>query len=134
MQSKLMSWAESITNVVVGFVINLGGQAVIFPVFGIHVDVSTNIRIGMFFIAISLIRSYLIRRLFDKKKNKPDPLLGVDHWLHQSDEEHGEALRGLLRAADRVLESREPLNDRTKSSKTTTYPRINSHNKNNFGE
>ena len=67
MQSKLMSWAESVTNVVVGFVINLGGQAVIFPVLGIHVDVSTNIRIGMFFITISLIRSYIVRRLFARR-------------------------------------------------------------------
>lgn len=126
MQSKLMSWAESVTNVVVGFVINLGGQAVIFPVFGIHVDVSTNIRIGMFFITISLIRSYIIRRLFAKKNHNP--------LFPGSDKEHGEALRGLLRVADRVLESREPLNARTDPSPVITYPRLDSHKKNNFGE
>lgn len=66
-QSKTHSFAESITNTAVGYLINLAAQAVIFPVFSVHVTLSTNIKIGLIFTVISIARGYLLRRWFTSR-------------------------------------------------------------------
>jgi hypothetical protein len=38
---------------------------VIFPWFGIHIPLSTNFKIGAWFTLISLVRSYVLRRVFN---------------------------------------------------------------------
>lgn len=65
-QSKLGSFVESLTNIAVGYTINLCAQLVIFPLFNIHIPLRSNIGIGICFTGISLTRSYLIRRVFNK--------------------------------------------------------------------
>jgi hypothetical protein len=40
-------------------------QIMIFPLFGIRVPVSDNLLIGLWFMVISLIRSYALRRFFN---------------------------------------------------------------------
>jgi len=67
MQSKKNSLIESITNVVVGYCVALLSQIVIFPVFGIHATIKDNLMIGMFFTVVSIARSYVLRRIFNKK-------------------------------------------------------------------
>lgn len=64
-QSRHMSLVEAATNVFAGYAIMVTAQTVIFPLFGIHIPFSTNLKIGGCFMAVSLCRSYLIRRIFN---------------------------------------------------------------------
>ncbi len=63
-QSRSASLAEAITNVVVGFLVALAAQQLIFPVFGIATTLVEDGAIAAMFTAASLVRSYAIRRLF----------------------------------------------------------------------
>jgi hypothetical protein len=65
MQSRLSSFIESVVNILIGFGVALLSQIVVFPLFDIHVTMSTNLGIGAWFTAISLVRSYVIRRWFN---------------------------------------------------------------------
>jgi hypothetical protein len=67
MQTKLESLKESFTNILIGYSVSLVSQLVIFPMFGIDVPLSSNIKIGLWFTVVSIIRSYVIRRWFNKK-------------------------------------------------------------------
>jgi small basic protein len=66
MQTKKQSLLESFTNVLIGVVVALMSQIAIFPFFDIHVPLSDNIAIAALFTVVSLIRSYLVRRYFNK--------------------------------------------------------------------
>lgn len=66
-QTKLGSLIESMMNIVIGYGIALASQIVVFPLFDIHVSLSTNLWIGAWFTAISLVRSYIIRRWFNAR-------------------------------------------------------------------
>ena len=65
-----MSFAETMTNVAVGYVIALLSQLLIFPHYGIHIPFSTNLWIGLWFTVISIIRGYVLRRWFNGLKFK----------------------------------------------------------------
>ena len=67
MQSRLSSFVESCINVAIGYAVALLSQIAIFPWFGIHVSLTTNLWIGLWFTLISIARSYLVRRAFNKK-------------------------------------------------------------------
>lgn len=64
-QSRLHSAFESITNIVIGFSVALVSQILIFPLFDIHVGLETNLGISAWFTAISIVRSYVLRRAFN---------------------------------------------------------------------
>jgi len=68
MQSKKFSFIESLSNVAIGYFVSLLSQILVFPIFDIHVDLKTNIYIGLFFTVISIIRSYILRRVFNRFK------------------------------------------------------------------
>lgn len=65
MQSKKYSLIESISNVIIGYFVALISQIIIFPIFGIYISIKSNLYIGLWFTIISIIRSYLMRRLFN---------------------------------------------------------------------
>lgn len=65
-QSRRMSLAEAATNVIVGYALAVGMQIVVFPVFGIHIALGDQLSIGLAFTAISLVRGYVLRRLFER--------------------------------------------------------------------
>lgn len=65
-QSRRMSLVESATNVIVGYALAVGMQIVVFPVFGIHIALGDQLAIGVAFTGISLVRGYLLRRLFER--------------------------------------------------------------------
>jgi hypothetical protein len=67
MQTKYQSLIESLTNILIGYLTALLSQVLIFPLFNIYVTFQDNILIGLYFTIISLIRSYLVRRYFNKK-------------------------------------------------------------------
>ena len=64
-QTKLQSLIESITNILIGYLVALASQLAIFPIFGINIPLSDNLLIGFWFTAISLVRSYVVRRYFN---------------------------------------------------------------------
>ena len=65
MQSRAMSLVESIVNIVVGFVVAVLAQMIVFPLFGIRASFAQNVGVGIAFTAVSLARSYALRRMFD---------------------------------------------------------------------
>jgi hypothetical protein len=69
-QTKLGSLIESVMNIIIGYGIALLSQILIFPLFDIHISLSTNLWIGFWFTLISLIRSYVIRRWFNARLHK----------------------------------------------------------------
>ena len=66
-QSRKGSLIEACTNIAVGFVISLISQLTIYPLYGIHASIETNVQITIWFTVISLARSYGLRRLFNNK-------------------------------------------------------------------
>ena len=65
MQKKRHSLLESMVNVGVGYGIAVASQYAIFPVFGIYSSLSDHMLIGLFFTGVSLVRSYVLRRIFN---------------------------------------------------------------------
>jgi len=63
-QSRMMSLVEAGTNVAVGYVLAVITQIVVFPWFGLVVSIDDNLAIGAIFVIVSLLRSYVLRRLF----------------------------------------------------------------------
>lgn len=64
-QSRLGSLTEAVINVVVGYGIAVLTQIFVFPWFGIHASVETNLVLGAIFTVVSLARSYALRRIFN---------------------------------------------------------------------
>ena len=65
MQSRTGSVTEAVTNTVVGWSLNFGANLTVLPLFGFGVTISQAFGIGVIFTVISLIRSYVLRRIFD---------------------------------------------------------------------
>jgi len=64
-QSRWMSLVEAVTNVLVGYGVAVATQWAVFPLFGLHAPLQENMLIGLIFTAVSLVRSYLLRRVFE---------------------------------------------------------------------
>ncbi len=64
-QSRTMSMVEAAANVVVGYVLAIATQIVVFPWFGIETGLPEHLKIGLAFVGVSLVRGYLLRRLFE---------------------------------------------------------------------
>ncbi len=65
-QSRTASLAEAGTNVLVGYLVALAAQQLVFPLFGIHTTLVQDSAIAAAFTAVSLARSYLLRRVFER--------------------------------------------------------------------
>lgn len=70
MQTRSQSMIESVANVAIGYFVAIGAQMVIFPAMGIRVELKDNLIIGLFFTAVSIARSYAVRRIFNKLHNR----------------------------------------------------------------
>jgi hypothetical protein len=68
MQSKKFSLIESIANVIAGCGISLISQIVIFHCMGIAVPIRDNLIMTAWFTVISILRSYTLRRIFNRIK------------------------------------------------------------------
>lgn len=68
MQTKKQSLIESLTNVAIGYFISLISLFIIFPILGIESNTGKNLLITLYFTLISVVRSYVLRRWFNKKK------------------------------------------------------------------
>ena len=65
-QSRTMSLIKVATNVVVGYVLAIATQMMVFPWFGIEAALSEHLAIGLVFVGVSLARGHLLRRLFER--------------------------------------------------------------------
>lgn len=65
MQSRRVSALEAITNVVVGYIVAVIATALVLPLFGYAVTGSDASGIAAIFTAVSLVRSYMLRRAFN---------------------------------------------------------------------
>jgi membrane protein implicated in regulation of membrane protease activity len=66
-QSKLESLVEAIINTFIGFVIAFISQLLFFPIVGIDVTLGQNFILTVLFTLVSIVRTYIIRRYFNKK-------------------------------------------------------------------
>jgi hypothetical protein len=65
-----MSIVEAVTNVAVGFLVAVLTQMAIFPLMGLQVSTGDNLLIGTIFTAVSLLRSFALRRMFEAIRTK----------------------------------------------------------------
>ncbi len=65
-QSRTGSLVEAGTNVLVGYVLAIGMQRLVYPLFGIATTLATDAIIAFVFTLVSLARSYLLRRVFER--------------------------------------------------------------------
>ncbi len=65
-QSRKASLVEAGANVLVGYLVALAAQQLIFPLFAIHTTLAQNSAIAAAFTLVSLLRSYLLRRVFER--------------------------------------------------------------------
>jgi hypothetical protein len=66
MQSRTMSLIEAVANVIVGYGVAVAAQMMIFPWFGLSTTLGQNLQMGLIFTVVSLLRSYLLRRAFNR--------------------------------------------------------------------
>lgn len=69
-QSRRMSLIETLCSVAIGYVFAVSSQVIIFPHFDIHIPLSDNMLIGVWFTVISVARGYIVRRIFNRIKTK----------------------------------------------------------------
>jgi hypothetical protein len=74
-QSRTLSMLEAVTNVVLGYGVAVAAQLIFFPAIGISIALADNLRLGALFTGLSLVRSYVLRRLFGRlaSKRRPTP-------------------------------------------------------------
>jgi acetyltransferase-like isoleucine patch superfamily enzyme len=66
MQSKRNSAFEAATNVTIGYLVSVLANVLILPLFGYNVTIGDSFAIGLAFTVISLVRSYVLRRIFNR--------------------------------------------------------------------
>ena len=64
-QSRIVSFAEAITNTAIGFGVSLVTWIFVAKAYGIPMTWMTNISITMIFTVVSIIRQYVLRRIFN---------------------------------------------------------------------
>lgn len=65
MQSRLWGFIEVITSVTLGFIIGVLSNIIVLPLFGLYASVTDSVLISVIFTCIGVVRSYMIRRLFN---------------------------------------------------------------------
>ena len=68
MQNKKTSLFESIIQTFTGLIISFIIQLIIYPLLNIEVSINQNITITLIFTVASIIRGYVIRRIFNNIK------------------------------------------------------------------
>lgn len=69
MQTKTQSFIEISANTAVGFIISYASTFIIFPFVGFESSNSQSFIVTLFFTVVSLLRGFVIRRIFNKKSN-----------------------------------------------------------------
>jgi len=61
-----MSATEAATNVAIGYLVSVIANIIVLPIFGYDVTIADSFAIGFAFTVISLARSYVLRRIFNR--------------------------------------------------------------------
>ena len=69
-QTRKESAIEAVVNILVGYTVNLMANFAIFPLFGWHITLEQNLMIGVFYTAVSFVRSYALRRFYNWRHRK----------------------------------------------------------------
>jgi hypothetical protein len=64
-QSRMMPLVEATANVLVGLIVAVATQIVVFPVFGLQASLGQNVLLALVFTGVSIVRSYALRRMFE---------------------------------------------------------------------
>jgi len=64
-QHRIDSLAEALTNTAIGFLVSLVTWIIVARLYGIPMTTSTSLQITGWFTVVSVLRQYLLRRLFD---------------------------------------------------------------------
>jgi hypothetical protein len=64
-QTKKRSALEALAQIIVGYLVSVCGNILVLPMFGLNPSVADSLGIGLVFSAISLVRSYVLRRAFN---------------------------------------------------------------------
>lgn len=75
-QSRTQSALETTLNIGSGYLLAMATQAVLYPLYGIHTSVSQDAGIAAVFTVVSLVRSYVWRRIFNRLGQRSKPVLG----------------------------------------------------------
>lgn len=67
-QSRKMSMIESLTGTFIGFVVSVSAACVVYPLFGHAFTLTQNVAITAIFTVISVIRGYIVRRIFNRMR------------------------------------------------------------------
>lgn len=78
MQTRLGSFIEQAAQITIAYIVALLSQPIVFPLFDISLSMLDNLGIAACFTLISLVRGYIVRRVFthygigydSKKRNK----------------------------------------------------------------
>ena len=68
MQTKRQSLIETLTSVFVGWLIGVILNLTVLPLFDYNITVIDSLWVSLIFTAVSVIRSYVIRRFFNSKE------------------------------------------------------------------
>lgn len=71
MQSRRMSLVEAVANVAIGYLVSLAANAIILPLFGFRASLGDLMLISVAFTAVSIARTYVVRRLFERLRPRP---------------------------------------------------------------
>ena len=68
MQTKRQSLIETLTSVFVGWLIGVILNMLVLPLFDYDVSLTDGVLISIIFTAVSVVRSYVVRRIFNSKE------------------------------------------------------------------
>ena len=72
MQSKKDSLIESLTSTTIGWLIGVILNLTVLPLFDYDITVVDSLLVSLIFTAVSVARSYAVRRIFNSKERKYD--------------------------------------------------------------
>ena len=55
----------AVSNVVVGLVVAMATQLIVFPILGLQASLGQNLKLALVFTGVSIVRSYVLRRVFE---------------------------------------------------------------------
>lgn len=65
-QSRRQSMIEAIAGTAIGFIVSVLASEVVYPAHGHHFTFAQNVSITLIFTVLSVVRGYLVRRLFNR--------------------------------------------------------------------
>jgi fructose-specific phosphotransferase system IIC component len=69
-QSRLHSIAEAVAGTAIGFVVSVAASMVVYHAHGHAFTLAENVSITLIFTVLSVVRGYLVRRLFNRFHKK----------------------------------------------------------------